>query len=294
MPRQFPELFAILRDGFHNPCLQLLRSHEQRSRRDCYEIVNVANTRDYDGNLIQVPLSGIRDREVRTLHYVNPETGEESEVYYWFTSFVIEYDDRQVIPLLEFQYRSWLPTGYNPLPIRTNIHELYSVLSSIQQERLSMIRQREDTEAMRDAEPYYSPRNYDSPRLPLWMRNWDNDRRRSLRTPSPVRPPTPRVVETVRLVEVPVERVVVQHRVLPLPKEVGNILLLHARKGPDACPIAATPFSECESLCVSSCFHIFDTASLSRWRESHTSCPVCRSKIENVVVEERHHGVPTM
>jgi hypothetical protein len=114
--------------------------------------------------------------------------------------------------------------------------------------------------------------------------------------PQHERPPTPPPQPEIRIVqvEVPVERVVVQTRVAPLPKNVGEVLLSHARRGADSCPIAATPFSECTQLCVTSCFHVFDFESLTRWQSEHTSCPVCRCKIENVVSEARVDGVPAV
>jgi hypothetical protein len=89
----------------------------------------------------------------------------------------------------------------------------------------------------------------------------------------------------VRVVEVPVERVVVHQKILPLPKGVGDALIRDARASTESCPILQTPFSECRKLAVSSCFHIFDKESLATWQQAHTSCPVCRCKIENVVSE---------
>jgi hypothetical protein len=81
--------------------------------------------------------------------------------------------------------------------------------------------------------------------------------------------------------------VVVRTRVQLLPKAVGDVLLANARKGAETCPIAAIPFAECSKICVTSCFHIFDAVSLTRWCENHSNCPICRSKIENVVFEDR-------
>jgi hypothetical protein len=203
------------------------------------------------------------------------------------------------VPLLEFQYRSWIPTGYTPLPIRANLNEVYAILSQIQNEKLAEIRRREDNEAFQapprhSSDPYFQPRRYNEHLEDTWWRMAErgvgNHHRSRPQTP----PPQPRIVESVRQVEVPVERRVIQHRTLPLPKDIGNQLLGLARKGADACPIAATSFSECEILCITSCFHTFDAASLARWQETHTSCPVCRSKIENVVIEEGRNGVPAV
>lgn len=306
MPRDFPEVFAILRDGVRNPCLQILRAfaceytrslRNNYTQRGFHEVSNVANVHEYYGRLVRAPSQILQDRRIYTFHYYHPVSGEPQEVYYWFTPFVLECADRIGIPLLEFQYRSWLPTGYQPVPVRANLNELYDVLSRIQEERLAEIRRTEDTDSIHTI----SPRRHD---MTFYDPNLNTDdfdtyplmggRNRNGRVRSPPPPPPPRIVESVRLVEVPVERVVVQHRVLPLPKDVGTILLSHARKGADFCPIAAIPFAECEKLCVSSCFHIFDAASLTRWQETHTSCPVCRSKIENVVVEEAQNGVPAV
>jgi hypothetical protein len=37
-----------------------------------------------------------------------------------------------------------------------------------------------------------------------------------------------------------------------------------------------TLYSECDSLSITSCFHIFDKESLDHWFESNSTCPVCR------------------
>jgi hypothetical protein len=309
MTRNMPEIFAILRDGIRFPCLQVLRSYpcdynrnERRNNppyRGFYEISNVENVDSFDGRLLPSPHSIARDRAIYILHTYHPETGERLEVYYWFTPFALESQDGMYIPLLEFQYRSWIPTGYTPVTIRANINDMYAILSQIQNERLAEIRRREDNDAFQVSprqysDPYFEPRRYNEDAQDTWWRMAErgvgNHRRSRPQTPPP--PPQPRIVE----VPVPVERVVVQvqEKTRPLPKDIGNLILTQARKGAEACPIATTPFSECEALCVTSCFHTFDAASLARWQESHTSCPVCRSKIENVVVEDRQNGVPAV
>jgi SUMO ligase MMS21 Smc5/6 complex component len=62
-------------------------------------------------------------------------------------------------------------------------------------------------------------------------------------------------------------------------------LLQQARSGSESCPIAAQPYSECSTLTVTSCFHIFDKASLERWTQTHDTCPVCRVYLTNRVNE---------
>jgi hypothetical protein len=171
-----------------------------------------------------------------------------------------------------------------------------NVMERIQEDRLAEIRAREDSISQRSMNRYttdvYQPRNqeddYPRVRTPPFYGIPFRHRRRS--TSPPLQQPPVRVVE----VEVPVERVIVQNKALPLPKEIGSILLSHARKGADLCPIAAIPFAECEKISVSSCFHVFDAASLARWQAEHTTCPVCRCKIENVVSETSLDAVPPM
>lgn len=305
MTRNFPEFFAILRDGIRSPSLQVLRSYpcdynrnmrRTNAYRGYYEVSNIDNVEEFDGRLLPAPSAVSRDRTIYLLHTFHPDTAEPLEVYYWFTPYVLEGHRGTIIPLLEFQYRSWIPTGYTPLPIRANLNEVYACLSQIQQERLDEIRRREDNDSIQTPPrnyyniPMFEPRHYNDDPHERWMQN--SRRGSRVQTPPPPPPPVARIIEVP--VERVVERIIVQQRVLPLPKDVGNLLLSNARKGADSCPIAATPFSECESLCVSSCFHIFDAASLARWQESHTSCPVCRSKIENVVIEDRPNGMPAV
>lgn len=276
MLRQIPQFFAILRDGIRSPCFQMLQTipceeeyrYTRNSLHECYEVVNTHPMNEFHGRLIHDPDYRHRNgRGIYTLTYL-PSRGDESqEVKFWFTSYALETQSHGLIPLLEFQYRSWIPTGFTPIPFHGSLNQLYTTLARIQEEKLAEIRRCEDSESLRmpDA-PSYQPLNrYDRPSTPLRE--------------------TTRIIETVRVVEVPVDRVVVHQRILPLPKAVGDALLRDARVSRDSCPILQTPFSDCDALSVSSCFHIFDKASLMTWQQDHTSCPVCRCKIETIVSE---------
>jgi hypothetical protein len=44
------------------------------------------------------------------------------------------------------------------------------------------------------------------------------------------------------------------------------------------------PFQECKSTTVTSCFHLFETESISLWLKGHTTCPVCKQKVTARVV----------
>jgi hypothetical protein len=271
MPRQIPQYFVILRDGIRSPCLQVLQTilceeeyrYTRNSRHECYEVVNINHMDGFQGRLTHADYYHGPDRSLSKLRYLPSQGEEPQEVKFWFTPYALETQSHGLIPLLEFQYRSWIPTGFTPISLRANLNELYETLGRIQEEMLAEIRRREDNESFRQPDvPFYHPQHrYDRPQTP------------------------PRIIETVRVVEVPVERVVVHQRILPMPKAVGDALIRDARMSKDSCPILQTPFSDCEALAVSSCFHIFDKASLATWQQAHTSCPVCRCKIETVVSE---------
>lgn len=245
------------------------------------------------------------DQQIRTLSYKISETQEVQEVLYWHLPIrIYNRQENTLIPILEFQFRSWLPRNYEPFPLNINLaeSELVRILTDINQERLARIRMEEDDQSWRS-------RGMDIRRFfGRAFGSEDHDDRtilprddlvgvRGPRTPPPrsrhrISPPpllSVREEPEIRVMEVrvPVERVVIQTRASTLPTPVGQVLLDHARKGSETCPIAATPFSECGSLSVTSCFHVFDTDSLQRWRESHSTCPVCRSEVVNVVSEDR-------
>ncbi len=281
MPRHIPELFAILRDGIRSPCLQVLEAvpaydtygFQRQSLRGSYEIVNPRHVDEFQGRLIQTSYRETNNGSIYTLRYSQPDSDEPKEVYFWMTPYALETHGGQLIPLLEFQYRSWIPTGFYPIPVHTNLNELYAVLTRLQEQRLAEIRHREDDESMRHM------RNREYPVFPDAFFG-----RQSMpisRPHTPPQTPPPRIVERIRVEE----RIVTQQKVLPLPKNVGDILIRDARAGKDTCPILQIPFTDCEKLAVSSCFHIFDAGSLRTWQQTHQTCPVCRCKIENVVSE---------
>lgn len=336
---RLPETFAILRtNGYRGPSFQLLGSrfvapspnrypseipHSPRQER--FNIVDDITSDDYQYRLEEEPNYELH-RRLFKIRYQHPQTRAVLETLFWVLPFRL-FRGNEIIPLLEFHVRSWIPRSSYSLSIsfQHSIEEFLRIVERIQQEVLHEIRHREDEESSilnlynripsaggMDIRNFFGGRRHS--RIPthtfedsFYGEDDVDDRmsiqtqyvgagagRRSRRGPSPPPSPPPRIVETVRVVEVPVERVVVETRIAPIPKNVGEILLANARSGADSCPIAATPFSECTKLCVTSCFHIFDESNLNRWRQDHTSCPVCRCKIENVVSETRVDGVPAV
>ncbi len=304
----FPELFGVVRiQSYREPCLQFCTAtprnrHINPSEPPCYVIQNLPED---EVSLIE-PRAHLShqflDQQIRILTCKHPITREIFDVPYWHLPIrIYNRETNQQIPILDFHFRSWLPRDYTPFPLFLNLSEseLRRILAEINQERLARIRMEEDARAERssgfDIRRFFGREDRDD-RLTLpeeelvgvrGPRTPPSRRTRHRVSPPPVlqvrEEPEIRVME----VRVPVERVVLQTRSPTLPTPVGQVLLDYARKGSESCPIAATPFSECASLSVTSCFHIFETESLHRWRESHTSCPVCRSEVVNVVSEHR-------
>ena len=283
-----PRTFAILRtSAYRNHRFQLLKSHYSH-RHSAYVIEDeepIYTSITSNGfRLTHTPFETL-DERVYTIHIYNPLTHARVEVKYWYLPFEFR---NQAIPFLEFQYRSWLPRSNEDLLVQTQVRmeEIIRVTERIQEARLADIRYSEYREGQRHWDLSYHPLDSVGP-------DNEDDRRyynrnfvgalpmRRPRPPTPPPPPEIRIVE----VEIPVERIVIQRRTQPLPKAIGDILLSNARKTIDNCPIAQVPFGECQTLSITSCFHIFDSESLTKWQETHATCPVCRATIENIVSE---------
>jgi hypothetical protein len=68
------------------------------------------------------------------------------------------------------------------------------------------------------------------------------------------------------------------------PRYVLDLLKRDAVQKGESCPISMMPFQECKSTTVTSCFHLFETESISIWLKGHTTCPVCKQKVAARVV----------
>jgi len=51
----------------------------------------------------------------------------------------------------------------------------------------------------------------------------------------------------------------------------------------DACPITREPFATDERVLMLQCHHYFSENGLNQWLVSHSTCPVCRFNINNIV-----------
>ena len=291
-----PSMFAILRNNaYRGTQVQILKANFSHSQQ--YFVIK--NVEDYyytntgaGGERFRIRPTRLRTlgNAVYSMRFRNPDTNAIMDVKYWYLPFTFHNPN---IPFLEFQYRSWIPRCLHYTPFTTDIgmNEIMRVIERIQEERLNTIRSMED-DGVPERAPFPIHHDYHS-----GYGQDDHDDRHFMhedfvgvnryRTRMPPPPPPPSIQPEVRIVqvEVPVERIIVQNIQKPLPKSVGDILLANARGGVDSCPIAAVLFKDCSKLSVTSCFHIFELESLSRWQENHTTCPVCRAKIENVVSE---------
>jgi len=214
----FPDLFAVLRtQNYRQPCFQVLQSNSTSRSRHEQEHYTIANLDEMSLDNLSVHRMGIRRTQVDThiyrLRYKHPVFNDVQEVNYWYIPYVLGTHCR--IPIIEFQYRSWLPTHYHPTEIQMNVAELMDVFSVIQQERLEQIRRMEDGPRWQVPliSQYWGPDDHDD-RITqdTSMFVGARTRRRSfVRTPTPPPPRQQRVIERIveRVVEVPVERVVV-------------------------------------------------------------------------------------
>jgi hypothetical protein len=63
------------------------------------------------------------------------------------------------------------------------------------------------------------------------------------------------------------------------PRHVLEILKQDAISKGDSCPISFTPFAECESITVTSCFHLFETVAIQQWLATKQLCPTCKQLV---------------
>lgn len=64
------------------------------------------------------------------------------------------------------------------------------------------------------------------------------------------------------------------------PRHVLEILKQDAISKGDSCPISFTPFAECSSITVTSCFHLFETEALDTWLATKQLCPACKQIVK--------------
>jgi len=74
---------------------------------------------------------------------------------------------------------------------------------------------------------------------------------------------------------VPVPRPPVRPKLAPIPRRIAWLVAEDACKKGETCPISIEYISPITAS-VTSCFHVFDSQSIDKWLEQHTTCPTCR------------------
>ena len=77
---------------------------------------------------------------------------------------------------------------------------------------------------------------------------------------------------------------IVAMRICPIPKFAAELMKRGAIAKNDCCPITLNPLKECESLTLTSCYHLFDTPAIDRWLRENMECPTCKEKITSKCV----------
>lgn len=332
---EFPRCFAIYRDSYSNDettvprySFQFLDSRPSGQQYDIPGVLEIENARWSDEMLRThwYELSAGQNLDITV--YTIAVAGQQPNVRYfkyWYLPFYFPHNGRR-IPVIEFQYKSWLPSpihyGANRVIIPMNNRLLFlQTVRRINSERQETIRYDEEqgvTTPVRERSLVRTPppvnrlNRRDIQResntlhhiLNLPIRDLNIDIRRgplfsNLRVEIPLpredmisledlqddeEQETPNLPLAFRE-HIEPERAV-PPRALSLPRHVGDLLLQQARTGTESCPISALRYSECTKLSVTSCFHVFESQSIQRWRTlGNNNCPVCRTSITNIVTE---------
>lgn len=331
-----PDVFAVIQTMTNPVSLQFLKTNRGNVIQgvQTYSVENV----EWADDMMNIPHAEYTyfqtlDTNIYTLVFPpnpqNPTSGFQREKYWYLPIFFIHHSQR--IPVIEFQYKSWLPSNHSPLiPIcYEEEHIINDMLLPINQARCDTISRQEETARRAQAQaprtPPPRPRRQSPPpapqrnRRPQQQREEGNNRLNILlevarsfdraeltlgedlesirmrldRLDGHVpRPPPLNLQGLINEEELLSAQTPPRHepppvvllRALPLPKHIGDILIAHAKSGTDTCPISANAYSECTSLAVTSCYHVFDSASLATWQATHNTCPVCRLHITNTVI----------
>lgn len=219
--RRLPLLFFSPKlQAYRGPCFQLLENTSSD-----YRITALGNIHNYPEGTHIVSFSSEISSDRLFRAKINPEQSE----FYWYLPFKIG-----GIPIIDFQYSSWLPRDYKPIYPRENAEDIFETIRLLRFDNL---------DALETAR---------------------NPRIEAQELPNPPPQPLPTPIQPVKETK--------------LPKHVHEALLRDAKSGTESCPISMNIYSECKSLSMTSCFHIFDKDSIDQWLKSNTTCPVCRTE----------------
>ena len=281
--QDIPSSFAILRRSTRDPFWQFFEATYHQND-NAYEIKSPS----WEREILSVSDSGIHSFQANALRFVRIRlpSGSVRQIVFWFIPVILDTGVKDSVPVIEFNFKAWLPRpsrrihGSDTSEITQTMDALQSRYSSLTTSISYIPDENEMPEV--PVRPPTPPRSRSSTPeqaesddetqsvmtvYPYVQDSWLGSPRR---LDFPPLPPTP--TDEGRLP-------------LQIPQHVGILLIDDALKSSDTCPISAIPFSEIPRLAVTSCFHVFDCEALNQWRHEHNSCPVCRTRIVNVVTK---------
>lgn len=318
---EIPVNFAVLRRAVDNrrPSTFQILYAQSYNWGEYHMVENVGWVREDEVYPVIRQSDARIDANIYTLRLQRPGWPEVQSYKFWKLPLYFMRNGAQ-IPVFDFQYTSWIPNRYTPIPLAAEgRNELERFINDIKRLRCEQIAL---TQQPVVATPPRQQQQTVAPAAPPRRRRNSLDRMQQIEAdhefalniqslldaansveepafPILLRPPTLEIpppagqddfgdlpaLIPMGSVWQPVSNPDPQilRQPLLLPKHIGDLILADARTGSQDCPIAAIPFSQCPQLSVTSCFHVFDRRSLGIWMEEHTSCPVCRTQIANVV-----------
>lgn len=285
--QDFPNYFAVLRRlSTRGPFWQFFEAVYHQNQ-NAYEV----KTPSWESDISQVSHSGIlpyQENAVRFVRIQLPNRGVRNNVF-WFVPLMLDTGVKNGIPVVDFSFKAWLPRPSHRI-YAEDTNDILETMNALEQRfrslsgSISYIPQEEESIPPIPIRPPTPPRR--RPTESSLESTQSDDDAESILTVYPSGENgllgSPRRLEFPPLPPSPTDD---QRVPLPIPEHVGKLLMDHARGTEDSCPITAVPFKEISNLTVTSCFHIFDSQALNRWRQEHTSCPVCRTMITNVVTK---------
>lgn len=204
------------------PCFQLIEYHGRALSVTCFtsERVDVTHSQEISSDTL----------------FQNTDNEQHN---YWYLPYQIAN-----IPIIDFQYISWLPSDYKPIyTYQTYIFEEFYEIRNLNNIQLGHARVSITTPPRPPPLDLYTP------------------------PPAPSRPPP--AAEPPKPVRI---------RESSLPSHVIDALIRDAKSGRESCPISMNTYADCEKLSITSCFHIFNKESIDYWLKDNTTCPVCRKE----------------
>lgn len=151
------------------------------------------------------------------------------------------------IPVLDFEDRTYFEEGWGEFT-KANIYPNGLEVAIENQTRQRSVRMRALEILVEDEMEMMLPLRNDEPRTP---------------------PPLRRQI----LDQIPIH--------FHLPRRAARALVEDLLDRQESCSITTEPFSQCNEIAITPCFHYFQKQALERWLSTHSTCPDCRANVTN-------------